>query len=186
MDEFIFLKDYRNVKLYLNNKNFYECKAIYLNEVIHLDNNQIFYNNRTLAERFKEIEFNASKIMVKTILRGKIPNINITNNHVINLNFHLKTCNGFGNKMILQGIHTLNPDFKYYYFDHYYYKSAEEYLNKIKRGSCFWGNLRLINLLWLSHYFEYNKITIEKINYFENQTGIKLNNIRNRLNKKII
>ena len=93
MDEFIFLKNYKNIKYFLNNKKFYDCQVIYLNEVIHLDNNQLYYKNKKLSERFKEIELNSPKIMVKSILRGDIENINITNNHVIDLNLNLKACN---------------------------------------------------------------------------------------------
>jgi hypothetical protein len=175
MDEFLFLKNYRNIKLFLKNKKFKKCKVICLNEVIHTDNNQIYYINKTLSERFKEIDYNASNLMVKSILKGNLPKIKITNNHVINLKTKLKTCNGFGDKMKRRGIHTLNPDYKNYFFHHYYSKSAEEYLDKLRRGSVHWGNSRKINLLWLSHYFGHNKITLEKIKYFESITGIKLN-----------
>ena len=165
MDEFIYLKNHRKIKNFLINKQFKDCKIIYLNELIHLDSNKIYYENKTLSERFKSVDFNTSKLMVKSIIRGNLDNINITNNHIIDLKISMKTCNGNGQRPILKGIHLLNPDIKNYYFDHYYYKSCEEYLEKLKRGSCFWGNSRAINLLWLTHFFDRNKITIEKINY---------------------
>ena len=133
-----------------------------------------------MAERFTEVNLNKTPIMVKSLLRGKIKHQQISNTHVIKLN--KEVCDGFGVKSICESIHRDNPDYKYYYFDHYYTKSAEEYLSKLSRGSAFWGNKgKKIDLHYLSSYFDINKITLDKINYFENKTGINLSNIRERL-----
>ena len=172
MDEFIFLNKYKNIKKFLQNKTFNDCQVIFLNEIIHNDNNHIYYKKGMLSKRFKEIQSNPSKLMVKPIIRGKIENLTITNNHVINLN--MEGCNGFGQKIRISGIHIKHPDNKNYYFHHYFYKSSEEYLNKLARGSCFWGNLRTINLLWLNKYLMNNKISIEKLNFLEKKTAINL------------
>ena len=85
MDEFIYLKDYVNIKDYLENKRFKNCELIHLNWVIHLDNNQVFYKNKSLAERFPLINYDPNYGQIKSILRGHIPNIGIECLHVITL-----------------------------------------------------------------------------------------------------
>ena len=179
MDEFIYLNGYKDIKKYLKKKIFDDCKVIFLNEVKHTDSNHIYYKKGMLSKRFKNILVNASIIMVKPILKGNIENLVITNNHVINLN--MEGCNGYGNKITIEGIHTNNPDNKNFYFDHYFFKSSEEYLNKLARGSCYWGNLRKINFDWLNKYLMNNEISIEKINFFEKKTSINLSAFRNKI-----
>ena len=67
------------------------------------------------------------KEIVKSILKGKIRNITIECVHT--LNHKLKTCDGFGNPKKIEGIITKPADFIYYYIDHYYCKSTEEFIN---------------------------------------------------------
>ena len=52
MDEFIFLKGIKNIKFYLSQSCFKKCQVIHLNWVMHSDNNLLFYNNKSLKERF--------------------------------------------------------------------------------------------------------------------------------------
>lgn len=65
-------------------------------------------------------------------------------------------------------------DSEYYYFKHYSFKSTEEYCNKLNRGNVAFDNNRHKKLSKIHMYFNYNKITIDKINMLENKTGIKL------------
>ena len=55
LDEFIHLSNYSNIKMFLNEEKFNKCNLIYLNLVCHTDNNLLFYENKSLAERFPEI-----------------------------------------------------------------------------------------------------------------------------------
>ena len=55
-DEFIFLKDFTSLKSYLNDNRFLYCKKIYLNWILHTDNNLLYYDNRPLSVRFPERE----------------------------------------------------------------------------------------------------------------------------------
>ena len=152
-DEFIYLKNFRNIKKYLKNVKFNKCQRIQLNWIFHTDNNLLYYENRPLKIRFPEKEkkargveigdWNGIKLppfilfliaffylinkIVKSILKGKIPNITIECVHT--LNHKLKTCDGFGNPKKIEGIITKPADFKYYYIDHYYCKSTEEFIN---------------------------------------------------------
>ena len=182
MDEFINLKE-RNIKFFLAKKKFNSCERIYLNWVNHLDNDQLNYKNQSLFKRFPKFKyfFNKTKALVKSMIRGNIPNIRIYNNHVIN--FEKESCNAFGVKKLFNQSNTIeNPDNKNYYIDHFYFKSAEEYINKRNRGSVFYGNKSRINLYFIDLYFKYNRITKEKINYFEKKTLFNLSKYKNFLN----
>ena len=167
MDEFIFLKNFGSIKTFLSDKRFLKCNIIYLNRVFHTDNNQIYYKNISLFKRFPKYTTNVTS--VKSILRGRGFNIKFENIHIIN--FNCTACNGFGN--FINKSEKLT-DFKYFYFNHFYFKSTEEYIEKINRGDARFGINKKIKLKKLQTYFLYNKITIEKIKLFEQKTGINL------------
>ena len=188
IDEYINLKNYRNIKDFLNKKNFKNCQNIYLNWIIHTDNNLVFYENKSLHERFPTLEPNARKhnknyyFPVKSILRGHIPNITIDCQHQINTN--LKSCNGFGFKPKLIN-YSMEPDFKYYYIDHFYFKSLEEFVEKLNKGSVKTNNDLAIKLARFKRYFFMNEVNINKINYIENKTGINLSIYKKVLYKRL-
>ena len=92
MDEFIFLKNFKNIKVFLNDKRFKKCNLIHFNRVFHTDNNQIYYKNKSLFQRFPK--YKTKIISVKPILRGHLFNINIKSQHAINYKY--KACDGFG------------------------------------------------------------------------------------------
>ena len=91
-----------------------------------------------LQQRFTEKGINVVKnknnplCFVKTIIRGHLMNRTITDNHF--LSKEIKSCNGFGKKSKTLGIISLEPDYDDYYINHYFGKSTEEFVNKIKRG----------------------------------------------------
>ena len=190
VDEYIHLKNFNNIKLYLNQRKFNNCQKIHLNWVYHTDNNLINYDNRTLRERFPEVEPKArnnitnSNAIVKTILKGHIPNIKIDNVH--RLTKKLKGCNGFGESQIINGIKSIGADYSNYYIDHYFCKSLEEFAQKLNRGD-------VLRYQDISHkmgkihlYFSTNKLSLEKINYLENKTKLNLSFYRNKLITKEI
>ena len=142
IDEFIHLKNYKNIKGFLNEKKFINCQNIYLNWALHTDNNLLYYENKSLYERFPILESKGKNnkkyfMPVKSILRGHIPNIEIDCQHKINTS--LKSCNGFGLKpKFIKD--TMEADFDYYYIDHFYFKSLEEFIEKLNKGSVKHGN----------------------------------------------
>jgi hypothetical protein len=81
MDEFIFLKNFKNIKSFLNDKRFKRCNLIHLNRVFHTDNDQIYYKNRSLFQRFPKYKTKITS--VKPIVRGHLNNINIKSQHAI-------------------------------------------------------------------------------------------------------
>ena len=58
------------------------------------------------------------------------------------------------------------------YIIHFKYKSTEEYINKYKRGYR-WENSDFLKMR-IDEYFSDNKITLEKIQYVENELKIDL------------
>ena len=90
------------------------------------------------------------------------------------LSINIEGCNGFGKKIKLIGIQTNNSDYEYYYIDHYYCKSTEEFINKVNNGCPLYSQRRSYKLARIRSYFGYNKVTNEKVKMFEKLTGINL------------
>ena len=179
MDEFIYLKKYKNIKNYLSQQKFSKCQTIQLNMFFHDDNNLIYYDDRLLYERFKR-KVKKPVEALKSILKGNI-SINIEDVH--NLNSNLTSCNGFGeiNKYEKTSIYTNRPDFTFNYIDHFCFKSTQEFTNKLMRGSAFYGKINEIKLKKIHWYFNINSITKKKIDYIENRTKLNLSIYRNKI-----
>ena len=182
MDEFIHLKNFKNIKNYLNQEKLKKCQTIQLNMFFHDDNNLLYYDNRTLFERFTR-KVKRPHEALKSILKGNI-SIKINNIHIINN--RLTSCNGFGEFNIKEKtkIHTKNPDFKFNYIDHFCFKSTEEFTKKLIRGSAFYGKNNATKLRKIGWYFDKNSITSKKIDYIENYTKLNLSKYRNQLYSK--
>ena len=161
----------------MKQKKFMKCQNIQLNQYIHTDNNLIYYNNKSLSERFKEKK--RSKFgTLKSILKGNIK-VNI-NKDIHNLNDSLISCNGFGefNKNEKDFIFTKNPDYIFYYIDHYPFKSTIEFIKKLNKGSVYSGNTTHSKLRRIRNYFNFNIMTLEKINLIEKYTKLNLSKYR--------
>ena len=179
LDEFLYLKDYQNIKSYLIQNKFNKCQSIQLNWVHMSDNNQIYYENKSLNERFPKPGKNVVKnkqnkiCFIKTMIRGNLKNINITHNHFLSKN--LKACNGFGRKSRVKGFLSLEPDYEYYYIKHYYSKTVQEFIEKIERGDLLRGNSNDIIEWAIEKFFYINNITETKIKYIQNKLGSEYN-----------
>ena len=189
IDEFIHLSNYTNIKMFLNEKKFDKCKLIYFNCVRHTDNDLLYYDNRTLEERFPIINWNSSLYTLKSIIRGNNTNyIKFTTTHWLDRKLK-KGCNVFGKYVhptwkVQLGNSINHPKHKIYYIDHYCFKSTEEYINKINKGDGEFGFKKSIKMHKIKLYFEYNRITLEKINYIENKTGLNLEKYKLMLKKE--
>ena len=178
IDEYIHLEDFRNIRLFLRDKRFYECERIQLNWVIHTDNNLLYYDKRSIRDRFLELGRKENFSTIKSIIRGHKNNLNIYCIHMISDT--LKNCDGFGNKQELLGIYTNKPDYKYYYIDHYSFKSTEEFIGKLKKTDAFYPNVN--NYGKVGIYFSINKITKEKIDFIERETNFNLSDFKKIIN----
>ena len=173
IDEFIYLKNFKNIKDYLKQKKFMKCQNIQLNHFSHTDNNLLYYNNKSIKERFRESKRDKFGTL-KSILKGNIK-IDI-NGDIHNINNSLISCNGFGefNKNEKYFIFTKNPDYTFYYIDHYPFKSTIEFIKKINKGSVYSGNATFSKYRRIKNYFKYNALTLEKINLIEKYTKLNL------------
>lgn len=187
VDEYIYLKDFSDIKSFLSDKRFKKCQRVRLNWVMYTDNNLLYYDNRTLEERFTEKEPNArnnttgGQQEIKSIVRGHRGSINIHCIHVIDRS--LKSCDGFGKRQYVDGITTPISDYEYYYLKHFYSKSTEEFVEKIMRSDAFYRKGEDKRLFKIRRYFAYNEITKEKLDFIEKKTKLNLSEFRNRIKK---
>ena len=185
-DEFIHLyNNYTKVSTFLDEPKFNNCEIVYLNLACHTDDGQTHYVNKPLKERFPHLVTNTmiggQRLEIKFILRGNLKNAPIYCVHRGNMG--LKNCNGFGHVNKYKSIFTTEPDTTYYYYDHYYGKSTEEFIKKIKRGVMTWKEDRH-KFGRIKKYFEENELTMEKILMIENGTGFDLSSYKRELEKK--
>lgn len=178
IDEFIFLKNFSNIKEFLYQPKFDKCGRIELNWIHRVNETALYYENRPLLERFPYKENNIinhkTKFypQIKSILKGHIPNIDIICLH--KLTSQVIACDGFGRKSRNKGIKSIRPDYEYYYINHYYGKSLEEFVEKIKKGCAVNGKNEITMMAKINRYFEIYKMNKEKINYIEKHTGLNL------------
>ena len=188
VDEFIHLKNYQNIKEFLIEKKFNGCQKIYLNLAFHTDNDLIRYENKSVQERFPIIESSPKdkklkNNLVKSIIRGHISNVKIDSPY--SLSNSINGCNGKGQEVKLNSFRMEEQDFENYYIDHYFSKSLDEFIEKLKRGDARMGkdnNNSFKNIF--DNYFKHNKMTKEKIEYIEKGTGLDLSKYKNLLNKE--
>ena len=177
-DEYIHLKNYTNIKPFLNEKKFDKCKKIYLNWIYHTDNNLFHYQNASLQKRFPQIEnkpINKTYLphnYVKTIIRGNLKNIQIKN-----INKLVKTingCNAYGEEVILKDLYMKNQDFKNFYIDKYFSKSVDEFIEKLNEDDMLNEDDKSAKINTFDNYFGFNNMTVEKIKYIQAKTKLNL------------
>ena len=182
IDEYIHLNKFHNIKNFLVQPKFNKCQSIFLNWIIHTDNNLIYYDKRKLYTRFTENVKIKNFCVGKTIIRGNIENLIFHSTHSLDLN--IGRCDGFGhNFKIKEYIYCKIPDYKYFYIDHYYSKSTEEFINKINRGSGLRGKDIKKKYAKIKLYFRFNKITMEKIKFIAEKTHLNFSLLMYKLKK---
>ena len=70
-------------------------------------------------------------------------------------------------------------DYEYYYIDHFFCKSTEEFIQKIQRQDAM--TIKDTRERKIKRYFKYNKITKEKIEYIEKETKLNLSKYKDKL-----
>ena len=182
IDEHIHLYNYKNVKLFLNQTKFNDCQEIYLNLVCHTDNNLLYYEDKPLAKRFPQIvpetKLGRMALEMKSIIRGHIKKTFLTNNHLGDLN--LKSCNSSGLHEKLNGHYSLYRDEKYYFIDHYYSKSTEEFIKKLVKGDAIRNDPQYIYER-VDKYFSQSEPTKEKLDMIEKIAHINLKKYRKKI-----
>ena len=157
------------LKEFLSNKIFDNCESIIFNWVLYNDNDLVYYDNRTLFERFTKPSFeDPANIYVKAIVRGNLdrqPYIDKKTNH--RPVPEIKVCNSIGNLLSFYS-DSYPPNYKNGYLIHFNQKTAEEYITKMLKGTC-GGHKFDINKLEekINLFFNHNKFTKEKLKVFE-------------------
>ena len=170
---------------FLNEPIFNKCEVVHLNLVCHTDNEQLNYENKPLKERFPNLVPSSmpggKTLEIKPIIRGHLNNTYIDCLHrgIIGA----KDCDGFGHAHKFTAIYTLEPDTKYYYYDHYYSKSTEEFAKKVKRKGSFDITIGFCYER-IRKYFDENTLTMEKILILENVSGLNLSRYKKKLKDK--
>ena len=141
-DEYLYMHFQPNVSLtlqeFLPNKMFDKCEAILFNWLMYTDNDLIYYDNRTILERFPIPNYEArANSIVKCIVKG---GLNKTifypkrSNHVPDRN--LMICDSAGKILKRYNRFSITPPvYKYAVLKHFSDKTAEEYINKTRRGA---------------------------------------------------
>ena len=151
--------------------------------VCHTDINQLYYKNEPLKKRFPQTVPKTKPqwkyLEYKTIIRGHIQGLHISHNHLGDESLGGCDSSGFYRKKYT--VSTKKPDRKYYYIDHYYSKSTEEFIIKLTKGDAFRNDPSYIQER-IAKYFGQSEITKEKIDMIEQKTKINLNKYREKIN----
>ena len=176
MDEFLVIIN-NTLKNYLSNPIFNKCDFIKFHWVFPSDNNLLYYDNRSLFERFKPPY--TKSIFIKSIIKGGINKLKYSVHSPRESPERNITCNNVGKKIKYKKLNFESIDqinIEKAYIIHFKFKSTEEFIRKYKRGyknwfgnrTKWWENENIIK------YFKYNKITKEKIKYLEKELKINL------------
>ena len=175
------------IKGYLSNSIFEKCEAICINWLIYPDNNLLYYDNRSVLERFTSPNYqHKENRLVKSIVRG---NLNKKIFYKSRLNLHVPDrsvfiCNSMGKRLIHYDSMYINPPLlKYAYLMHFTTKTVEEYINKIKRGEI--GNEAYNITNRIEIFFQLNNFTNEKLKMFENAFNRSFDQFRNYKNSYV-
>ena len=165
-DEFLDVSPYaNNIQEFLSNKRYENCTTLKINFLFYSDNELLYYDNRTLKERFTTaLPGHSSNSVIKSIVRGGLhPNYWSLQFNAHTSLFKCNSCNSAGESVDYKAM-SFSPTHKYARLNHYYTKSTEEYANKAKRGEVFglanWDEKR--KKFKYDLYYYYNKKTKEK------------------------
>ena len=175
-DEFLVIRDEKGTNLtiekYFLEPQFRKCDVILINWLVYSDNDLIRYENKSLNERFIEpLYYNKDNRFVKSIIKGNIAQNPWAYGQTPHRpEYHLRTCDSEGNRVKTFNDVIKPPRIKNIYIKHFVTKSAEEYIRKIKRGHP--GNVVLYFDERIDIYFMYNKVTKEKVKFFEDSLNM--------------
>ena len=188
IDEYLYLKNYKNINQFLSLSKFKKCSSILINWRYYGDNNNIYYEPKPLKIRFsKPFEFSKNKkyniyfySAAKSIIRGKLDLKWSHFPHFINSS---SICSPDG--LIIRNPFS-PPNYSNAFIKHYATKSTEEYLLKFLKGNVIESNfVNIDNLIfWLSkYYFLFNKITTKKLRFIKRFIKIDISKYLNEIDK---
>ena len=182
-DEFLYIKNNISLKDFLTNHKFKNCNIIIFNYKEFGDSDLLYYDNRTVQERFKT---NFRYIVsMKSIVKGGIKNAIIDIHRPYNIaNF----CNCEGKFINPKDYSTDGLEIKSAEIRHYITKSLHEFYKRLIKG---WPHVKYNSSDYfnfvnnrIAYYFSLNKITRIKFNLLSPlvNSQILLNNLIKQLN----
>ena len=187
VDEYIYMGNFKSIKDYLGQFQFSNCECIYLNWMTYSDNNLMYYDNRTIFQRFTSSFKNRTyRTWGKSILRGNITNITFGSVHT--LYNKIIRCDGKGNICRLRGYACNKPDFDNFFINHFIYRSTEEMVNKFNKGDCVfrgpgWWSIKLSKIF---SYLNENEVSMLKISFIAKYAKIKKEKLISLYKNKLI
>ena len=180
-DEFLTLVEDNNIKEYLNRDCFKNYNQILINWKTYGDNNLIEDDGRPCLERFtiplnidsishfvgyNNLENVPVNMLCKCIIRTKLNISNWTVHYFLDLENQF-TCNNCGEHIKANWYIDINYNLAY--IKHFITKTIDEWINnKCKRGTGARDFYSFNKLYTIDTFFNYNKKTIEKVNYLKN------------------
>ena len=175
-DEFLFLKNNKNIQEFLDNKNFSKCVNVKINWMVYSDNDLINYDNRSVQERFTTpLPKDLINVHIKSTVRGHLKKNywkKMNNPHSSNNN--LMSCDPTGKKIDSSTPFHEPPNHEVAYIKHYVTKTIEEFIAKIKKGRAdVLVQVDINNLKErLNFFFGVNKKTKEKLDFIKKTLNI--------------
>ena len=170
VDEYLEFTDKNmTIKSYLEMPVFNKCDVIKIHWLQYDDNNLVYYDDRPLMERMNHSVYsNYYSKFHKSIVRGKDYKDILfdSSNHQPNLTNVYDQCDAYGNfERYKPGI-LGSPKYKYGYFRHFSYKTAEEFSIKMIRGRH--KGIKFNYDEFVDYFFKVNQFTEEKLQVIEN------------------
>ena len=172
-----------SVQQYLSNPAFKKCESISINWLMYSDNNLLYYDNRSVLERFTSPCYNNKENrVIKSLVRGNLNKILFYPTSSLHVpNKKIIICNSMGKRLkYIDSIYVKPPLLKYAYIMHYTTKTIEEYINKIKRGLIQNGVYNITERI--DKFFKINDFTEEKLKIFEKTFNKSFDQFRNYTN----
>lgn len=169
IDEFLVLKNNHNLHDLIRFK-----KYIHINWQIYGDNDQIYKDDRPVMERFSNPiidKYNEYNKFIKSIIQTK-NKIYFNNPHYCVSDLECKTPTGNKCNGSLSYIEPSDYENDYAIINHYYTKSAEEFIDKMIKGSADGKHVTHPR-----RYFEINKKTEDKVKFFKSRNPCKVLNV---------
>ena len=168
VDEYLEFTDTNmTLKTYLEMPVFNKCDVIRIHWKVFDDNDLIYYDNRSLKERFTHSSsYSKFKRFHKSIVRGKDYGDIVFSKSPHQPDKHIKDqCDALGNYESPGFGKLTKPKYDYCFIKHYRYKTAEEFAVKLLRGRHRSSKYDYDELL--KGFFKVNQLSEEKIQVIE-------------------
>ena len=178
IDEFMFINCNKTLGEYLARPEFIEYDMIHINWLLFGDGGQIKSDGRGLLQRISQpLDINQTTLYsfpdnfhCKSIIRGGLAEVkwNCTPHTPTN---GIKCCNSYG--LPCDGNSPFTPyDYRNAGLRHFITKTAEEYVNKVKKG--FPDANPTTKEKMVKTFFDMNEVTAEKVAIFKEKNGIDM------------